>query len=196
MRLARPWPMCGRSYTVGPHTYIDTSPSVRTRGAGWCPWRCRTGAASGYGNPIMSTPTTGAPGVPDKPTLDGLEERWAAAWDEAGTYRFDDSATRAEVFSIDTPPADRVGLAPHGVGLRLRADRRHRPLPAHAGLEALLPDGLGRQRAADRAPGADLLRRDLRPLAPLRPGLHAARGAGQEGHPGSAGPTSSPCATS
>ncbi len=52
----------------------------------------------------MSTPTTGAPGVPDKPTLDGLEERWAAAWDEAGTYRFDDSATRAEVFSIDTPP--------------------------------------------------------------------------------------------
>ena len=52
----------------------------------------------------MSTPTTGAPRVPDKPTLDNLEERWAAAWEEAGTYRFDDSATRAEVFSIDTPP--------------------------------------------------------------------------------------------
>ncbi len=52
----------------------------------------------------MSIPTTGAPRVPDKPTLDGLEEGWAAAWDEAGTYRFDDNATRAEVFSIDTPP--------------------------------------------------------------------------------------------
>ena len=52
----------------------------------------------------MSTPRTGAPRVPDKPTLDGLEERWAAAWEEAGTYRFDDGATRAEVFSIDTPP--------------------------------------------------------------------------------------------
>ena len=52
----------------------------------------------------MSTPTTGAPRVPEKPTLDNLEERWAPAWEEAGTYRFDDTATRAEVFSIDTPP--------------------------------------------------------------------------------------------
>ena len=52
----------------------------------------------------MSTPTTGAPRVPDKPTLDNLEERWAAVWEEAGTYRFDDTATRPEVFSIDTPP--------------------------------------------------------------------------------------------
>jgi valyl-tRNA synthetase len=52
----------------------------------------------------MSTPTTGAPRVPDKPTLDNLEERWASAWEEAGTYRFDDTATRDEVFSIDTPP--------------------------------------------------------------------------------------------
>ena len=52
----------------------------------------------------MSTLTTGAPRVPDKPTLDGLEERWAATWEDAGTYRFDDGATRSEVFSIDTPP--------------------------------------------------------------------------------------------
>ena len=44
------------------------------------------------------------PGCPSKPSLDGLEERWAAAWEEAGTYRFDPTATRAEVFSIDTPP--------------------------------------------------------------------------------------------
>jgi valyl-tRNA synthetase len=44
------------------------------------------------------------PRVPDKPTLDNLEERWASVWDEAGTYRFDDTASRAEVFSIDTPP--------------------------------------------------------------------------------------------
>jgi valyl-tRNA synthetase len=52
----------------------------------------------------MPTSSTGAPGVPDKPTLDNLEERWAATWEEAGTYRFDDRATRDEVFSIDTPP--------------------------------------------------------------------------------------------
>ena len=48
--------------------------------------------------------TTGAPSVPEKPTLDNLEDRWAPVWEEAGTYRFDDTATRAEVFSIDTPP--------------------------------------------------------------------------------------------
>ncbi len=52
----------------------------------------------------MSTPRTRAPNVPDKPTLDGLEDRWAATWEEAGTYRFDEGASRAEVFSIDTPP--------------------------------------------------------------------------------------------
>ncbi len=52
----------------------------------------------------MSTSRTGAPDVPDKPTLDGLEDRWAAAWEEAGTYRFEEGASRAEVFSIDTPP--------------------------------------------------------------------------------------------
>ena len=52
----------------------------------------------------MSTPTTRVPRVPDKPTLDNLEERWAAVWEDAGTYRFEATATRAEVFSIDTPP--------------------------------------------------------------------------------------------
>jgi len=52
----------------------------------------------------MSNPRTGAPHVPDKPTLDGLEDRWAAAWEESGIYRFAEGAGRAEVFSIDTPP--------------------------------------------------------------------------------------------
>jgi valyl-tRNA synthetase len=42
--------------------------------------------------------------VPEKPTLDGLEERWGAVWEEQGTYRFERPATRAEVYSIDTPP--------------------------------------------------------------------------------------------
>jgi valyl-tRNA synthetase len=42
--------------------------------------------------------------VPDKPTLDGLEARWDAVWEREGTYRFDRSAERAEVFSVDTPP--------------------------------------------------------------------------------------------
>ncbi|HVX19584.1 MAG TPA: valine--tRNA ligase [Acidimicrobiales bacterium] len=42
--------------------------------------------------------------VPDKPTLDGLEEGWDARWEADGTYRFDRTAERADVFSIDTPP--------------------------------------------------------------------------------------------
>ena len=45
-----------------------------------------------------------APAVPDKPSLEGLEAKWSARWEEAGTYRFDRSAPRTRVFSIDTPP--------------------------------------------------------------------------------------------
>jgi len=42
--------------------------------------------------------------VPDKPTVDGLEDRWAQVWQEQGTYLFDRTKTREQVFSIDTPP--------------------------------------------------------------------------------------------
>jgi valyl-tRNA synthetase len=42
--------------------------------------------------------------VPDKPALEGLEQKWTARWDQAGTYRFDRSASRGEVYAIDTPP--------------------------------------------------------------------------------------------
>jgi valyl-tRNA synthetase len=42
--------------------------------------------------------------LPDRPSLDGLEDKWAARWVAAGTYRFDRSRPRAEVFSVDSPP--------------------------------------------------------------------------------------------
>jgi valyl-tRNA synthetase len=42
--------------------------------------------------------------VPEKPTLDGLEDRWAAHWDSHSTYRFDRTKTRPEIYSVDTPP--------------------------------------------------------------------------------------------
>jgi valyl-tRNA synthetase len=42
--------------------------------------------------------------VPDKPTLEGLEARWGAIWQEKGTFRFDRTKTRDEVYAIDTPP--------------------------------------------------------------------------------------------
>ena len=50
----------------------------------------------------MEQPATSR--VPARPTLEGLEARWGAFWEAEGTYRFDRSRPRAEVFSIDTPP--------------------------------------------------------------------------------------------
>ncbi len=44
------------------------------------------------------------PRVPDRPSLEGLEDRWAARWEQDGTYRFDPARGRAGVYSIDTPP--------------------------------------------------------------------------------------------
>ena len=52
----------------------------------------------------LSVPQTSTTEVPERPTLDGLEEKWSAAWERDGTYRFDRSAPRERVFSIDTPP--------------------------------------------------------------------------------------------
>ncbi|MBV2366606.1 valine--tRNA ligase [Streptomonospora nanhaiensis] len=42
--------------------------------------------------------------VPDKPSLDGIEAKWVQVWDESGVYHYDRTASRAETFSIDTPP--------------------------------------------------------------------------------------------
>ncbi|MGI8644814.1 MAG: class I tRNA ligase family protein, partial [Nocardioides sp.] len=42
--------------------------------------------------------------VPDKPALEGLEDIWAARWKADNTYAFDRTASREEVYSIDTPP--------------------------------------------------------------------------------------------
>ncbi len=56
--------------------------------------------------PISDKP----PAIPDKPTLDGLEEKWIARWEADGTYRFDRSKTRAEIYSIDTPPPTASGV--------------------------------------------------------------------------------------
>ncbi|MEV0380901.1 valine--tRNA ligase [Nonomuraea sp. NPDC050643] len=42
--------------------------------------------------------------MPEKPTLDGLEQVWVARWENDGTYRFDRSRPREQVYAIDTPP--------------------------------------------------------------------------------------------
>ncbi|MCU1543395.1 MAG: valS [Microbacteriaceae bacterium] len=58
--------------------------------------------------PVPTPDSTGS--IPDKPALEGLEDKWGTAWETDGTYRFDrDSATKANVFSIDTPPPTASG---------------------------------------------------------------------------------------
>ena len=47
--------------------------------------------------------------VPEKPSLDGLEQKWGEWWEAAGTYRFDRSKSREDVFAIDTPPPTASG---------------------------------------------------------------------------------------
>ena len=42
--------------------------------------------------------------VPEKPALEGLEEKWTSRWEAEGTFRFDRSRARDEVYAIDTPP--------------------------------------------------------------------------------------------
>ncbi|MDI6099711.1 valine--tRNA ligase [Actinoplanes sp. NEAU-A12] len=52
----------------------------------------------------MTDTGTGRRGFPERPSLDGLEEKWAPRWQEEGTYAFDRSKERADVYAIDTPP--------------------------------------------------------------------------------------------
>lgn len=42
--------------------------------------------------------------VPAKPSLEGIEQRWASHWEAHDTYKFDRSRPRDEVYAIDTPP--------------------------------------------------------------------------------------------
>ena len=46
----------------------------------------------------------GGAAVPEKPALEGLEDKWLDRWRTEGTYAFVRPSSRAEVFSIDTPP--------------------------------------------------------------------------------------------
>src|SRR3954469_14594170 len=52
-------------------------------------------------------------GAPDKPSLDGLEQKWVARWADSDTYAFDRSAAlsapRPETYAIDTPPPTASG---------------------------------------------------------------------------------------
>ncbi|MBN1092048.1 valine--tRNA ligase [Blastococcus sp. TML/M2B] len=65
----------------------------------------------------ISRPDPTAPGatvgVPEKPTIDGLEEKWVERWAADDTYAFDRDAAlqapREQIYSIDTPPPTASG---------------------------------------------------------------------------------------
>lgn len=42
--------------------------------------------------------------VPERASLESLEDRWGQHWEDNGTYRFNRETTREDVYSIDTPP--------------------------------------------------------------------------------------------
>jgi valyl-tRNA synthetase len=52
-------------------------------------------------------------GVPEKPSLDGLEQKWMERWASDDTYAFDRAAAlqapREQIYSIDTPPPTASG---------------------------------------------------------------------------------------
>jgi len=54
-----------------------------------------------------------SPRIPDRPALEGLEQRWDGSWTSDGTYRFDRAAALAagsdQVYAIDTPPPTASG---------------------------------------------------------------------------------------
>jgi valyl-tRNA synthetase len=54
--------------------------------------------------PGLSLERPGPPVVPERPSLEGLEAKWSARWQEAGTYAFDRTVARSAVYAIDTPP--------------------------------------------------------------------------------------------
>ncbi|MFA6299652.1 MAG: valine--tRNA ligase [Nocardioides sp.] len=54
--------------------------------------------------PDTTSTDTGAVVVPDKPALEGLEDKWSERWKADQTYAFDRTQPRSNVFSIDTPP--------------------------------------------------------------------------------------------
>ncbi len=48
--------------------------------------------------------------VPEKPALEGLEDKWAPVWESRGVHAFTrDGASRDSVYSIDTPPPTASG---------------------------------------------------------------------------------------
>ncbi|MDN5797612.1 MAG: valine--tRNA ligase, partial [Intrasporangium sp.] len=62
---------------------------------------------------MTDAPAPSTSRIPERPTLDGLEDKWVQVWREQGTYTFDRERAltlpREQVFAIDTPPPTASG---------------------------------------------------------------------------------------
>jgi valyl-tRNA synthetase len=79
--------------------------------------------------------------VPEKPALEGLDAKWAAAWERDGTYRFDRTRTRDQIFSIDTPPPTVSGSLHMGSVFGYVQTDAHSRYRRMAGKEVFYPMG-------------------------------------------------------
>jgi len=79
--------------------------------------------------------------IPEKPQLDGLEAKWDSHWETDGTYRFDPSKTREEIFAIDTPPPTVSGSLHMGSVFGYVQTDAHARYRRMAGKEVFYPMG-------------------------------------------------------
>jgi valyl-tRNA synthetase len=79
--------------------------------------------------------------IPDKPSLENLEAKWDARWEADGTYRFDPSKTRDEIFAIDTPPPTVSGSLHMGSVFGYVQTDSHARYRRMAGKEVFYPMG-------------------------------------------------------
>ncbi|MGH3651232.1 MAG: class I tRNA ligase family protein, partial [Acidimicrobiia bacterium] len=79
--------------------------------------------------------------IPDKPSLEGLEAKWDEYWEANGTYRFDASKTRDEIFAIDTPPPTVSGSLHMGSVFGYVQTDAHARYRRMAGKEVFYPMG-------------------------------------------------------
>ena len=138
--------------------------------------------------------------IPDKPTLDGIEARWSERWEADGIYRFDRTAERADVFSIDTPPPTVSGSIHMGTVFGYTQTDAIARYQRMGGKAVFFPigwddNGLATERRVQnfygvRCDPSPAVRRRLRAAVPRRRPEGPRRGAR------SRGPTSSSCATS
>ncbi|MGA9595695.1 MAG: class I tRNA ligase family protein, partial [Acidimicrobiia bacterium] len=79
--------------------------------------------------------------IPEKPSLEGLEQKWDEVWDRDGTYRFDRSRSRPEIYSIDTPPPTVSGSLHMGSVFGYVQTDAHARYRRMAGKEVFYPMG-------------------------------------------------------